>query len=544
MLNRKQALILALMGLAPRVASAVPPAGPGLYFLEWQERNNREANPKPSELTLINYFFTRGTATNQLGDPSGLRGVSLGPIGIGENIGSGTRVGDKTEAFYIEQRWIPVISYSPDFSDGLATFRAQFEVDFIWGQAANQIQNNQGGGFNADQVNLQTKNVNVAIYPLRNPRKLSIHLGTQSIYDSVYDPTITSLFDIVRTGYKLTFFGSDATGISAYSTLGGMWKASFIPIGAAQPDKATEGDARLKFAFLTTLDYSYPITPATVLGLSFWHLQDDTKGAAFAFEGLVKSGPGSNGLAPFTGVSRFNLENPSGWVQYLGTNFHHNINFTMGDFGASGFLMLNYGKFKSNKQDTLLLNEVSLLGAAANLELMYNYGKTKGDLITLEGMFTSGDSDLSDGKFSSVFTMNNYGLPGAVWFNHKTLILFPFTSTVSNYTGAIVDISNQGYGLLAAILSASYDIIPDKLNIKGGVAYAQAMARPPPTDDGIQRGHTVGMEWNLELKYHIRYLMTVGLHAAYLSVGSFFNGNTQVTKNPWAAFATFTWYAF
>jgi hypothetical protein len=34
-----------------------------------------------------------------------------------------------------------------------------------------------------------------------------------------------------------------------------------------------------------------------------------------------------------------------------------------------------------------------------------------------------------------------------VWFNHKTLILFPFTQTVSNYTGAVTDISNQGYGL-------------------------------------------------------------------------------------------------
>ena len=38
-----------------------------------------------------------------------------------------------------------------------------------------------------------------------------------------------------------------------------------------------------------------------------------------------------------------------------------------------------------------------------------------------------------------------YGLPGAVWFNHKTLLLFPFTSTVNNYTGAVTDISNQGY---------------------------------------------------------------------------------------------------
>ncbi len=528
----------------PVAASAGGPAAPGLYFPDWRAERDRTAEPEPSEFKLINYFFTRGTATNQLADPSGLRGVSLGPIGIGRNVGSATRVGPKSEAFYVEQRWIPVIQYAPNFVDGLAAFRAQFEVDFMWGQAANQIQNNQGGGFNADQVNIQTKNVNVALYPTRNPAELSILIGTQSVYDTIYDPTITSLFDIVKTGYKLTFLGSDATGVSVYGRMGGIWKASFLPFGAAQPDKATEDDARLSFVYLLTADYAYELQPGTVIGASLWHLQDDSKGAAFAFEGLVKSGPSSTGLFPYTGVQRLPIDQPSGGVQYLGTHFHHNVNFRTGDLGASGFAMMNVGHFSSNKADTALQPGVDILGFAANLELMYNWGKTAGDVLTLEGIFTSGDSDPTDGKYTSAFTMNHYGLPGAVWFNHKTLILFPFTSTVSNYTGAIVDISNQGFGLLGAIASASYDLIPDTLNVKVGAAYAQAVVRPPPTADGVERGQTVGAELNLELKYHIRYLMTVGLHLAYLSVGNFYDGNAEIIHDPWAAFTTFTWYAF
>ena len=44
--------------------------------------------------------------------------------------------------------------------------------------------------------------------------------------------------------------------------------------------------------------------------------------------------------------------------------------------------------------------------------------------------------------------------------------------------------------------------------------------------------------------YSFRYLMTVGLHGAYMARGDFFTGNPQVAKDPWAAFTTFTWYAF
>jgi len=527
----------------PFAAVAVVPP-PGLHYPEWAEDNDRSSDPTPSEFKFISYFFARATMTNQLADPSGLRGVSLGPIGIGENIGSATRIGSDTTAYYIEQRWIPVLAYSPHFVDGLATVRAQFEVDFTWGQAANQIQQNQGGGLNADQVNIQTKNINVALYPTKNPYKLSIVLGTQSIYDTVYDPAITPLNDITRTGYKLTFFGTDATGISVYGRYGGMWKASFIPIGAAQPDKATNNDARLAFSWLGTLDYVYAFQPGTNVGISFWHLQDDTKGAAFAYEGLVKSGPSSTGLFGFTGVQRFQIEAPVGNVEYLGAHFDHNLNFSTSNFAASGFLMANFGQFSTTKVDTMLNQQVDIAGLAANLELIYNWGQTENDVFTLEGMFVTGDDNPSDGSYGSAFTLNQYGLPGAVWFNHKTLILFPFTNTVSNYTGAVTDISNQGYGLMTAIATGQWDIVPNTFNLKIGAAIANSVARPPPTALGIERGKTIGAEFNVELKYHIRYLMTVGLHGAVMAPGSYFTGNTQVLGTPWAAFTTFTWYAF
>src|SRR5581483_1614786 len=176
------------------------------------------------------------------------RGVSLGPFG--NLAGSAVRVTPDSANGYVEQRWIPVIEYAPWFVDDLAAFRAQLEVDFLWGFGANSVQPNSGGGFNADMVNLQTKNVNIALYPTRKPSQLSIVVGTQPFYDNVADPTRTSVLDIVRGGYKLAFLGTDGTGAQVFYApvpqvrlrLGELF------IGASQPEKATKDDPHLRFA--------------------------------------------------------------------------------------------------------------------------------------------------------------------------------------------------------------------------------------------------------------------------------------------------------
>lgn len=547
------ALLATLMASAAQAAPAGPP---GLYLPEWQAANEREGDPAPPELSLLNYFFTRATYTNMVADPSGLRGVSLGPIGTEQ--GSSTSVDDERTAGYIEQRWIPVISYAPTFVDGLATFRAQFEVDYTWGIGSNTLQNNQGGAINADQVNIQTKNLNVAFTPFADPRTLSILVGTQSVYDSMYDPTITSIYDIIRTGYKLTYLGTDATGISAFGRYGRhRGKLMWLPLGASQPNKASEGDPTFEWLWLATADYAFTPTPGTEIGLSYWLLNDDTEGEAFAYQGLVRNGPGSIQLWPYTGVRPFDIEQPTGQVHFVGLNFHHNLKFNRGPLAASGFVMYNTGRFESQKEEVSegKLEALDIAGLAADLELVYNWGYTRDDVITLHGIYTTGDDDLGDGEYEGAFTFNYYGLPGAVFFDHKTLLLFPFTQTIGNYTGAVSDISNQGYGVTAGILSAAWDVIPHKLNLKLGAAFGRASVDPPAladrrrTEDGFEDimrdpGQTIGYEVNAELRWHLTYLMTLGLHVGYMVTGDFYEDHPRVTADPWAAFTTFTWYAF
>ena len=539
---RGGALALALGAVAfslPALAQGSTPL-PGAYT-DWREAKDRSEDAPPREFVLINYFFTRASFTNQLGDPSGLKGVSLGPIGqVG---GSQVRVG-KDSAFYVEQRWIPVIEYSPFFVDGLASFRAQLEVDYLWGRSANTVQPNEGGGFNADQINIQTKNVNVALYPTRDPGQLAIIVGTQPVYDAYFDPTRTPLNDIIRTGYKLAFLGSDATGISAFSGYKGFSRLSLLPLGSAQSDKALLDDPRLKYAWLAMADYAYPVAPGTNVGVSAWYLRDETKGDAYAYEGLVKSGPASTGLSSFTGTARFNIERPTGWVGYLGANFHHNIDFRTGRFGASGFAMYNLGRFRSSNPATTLNPQgghqrpLGQPGAALQLRAhLVGPRDARGHVLHRR----QGPQRRPVHQRLHAQSVRH---PRRRVFNHKMMLLFPFTSTANNYTGAVSDLSNQGFGLQTVLATGAYDIVPNKLNLKLGAGYAQSSVTPPETTPGVTRGRVIGTEINAELRYTIRYLMTVGLHGGYMFRGNFYDGNPRVTSNPWAAFSTFTWYAF
>jgi hypothetical protein len=535
---------LALALLLPTLAKAEGPVGAVDPLPDYRDEKDRQADSVLSDFRFISYFFTRATATNMLGDPSGLKGVSLGPIGL--PVGSTVSVGARS-TFYVDQRWIPVIEYTPFFFDGIATVRSQFEIDFMWGLAANAAQQNQGGGFNADQLNIQTKNINVAIYPFKKQKPLAIVIGTQTVYDVIDDPATTPLNEIIRSGYKLAYLGSDATGLSVYGNLGRhKFKASILPLAASQAERIN-GNPSLFFTLLATADYAFSPQPGTTIGLSAWTLRDDTRGQAFAFEGLVFNGPSSNsGLPGFTGAPRYRIEAPNGGVSFLGLNFQHNLNFSHGPFAASGFVMGNIGRYVSTKEDTVQPPTLDILGVGANLELLYNYGKSLNDVVSLEGFYTSGDSDPADGKYGGVFTMNSYGLPGAVWFNHKSLLLFPFTQTSNNYTGAITDISNQGFGMTAGVLAATYDLLPNMLSLKLGTAAAWSSTTPGDalaTADGA-RGRFVGAEFNAELKWAIRYLMTVGLHGAYMVRGNFYDNVKGVTANPWALFTTFVWYGF
>ena len=79
--------------VAASVASAEGPVAPlNLDPLpDYKDLKSRENDGPLSDFRLISYFFARSSLTNVIGNPSGLRGVSLGPYGLPN--GSAVQVG-------------------------------------------------------------------------------------------------------------------------------------------------------------------------------------------------------------------------------------------------------------------------------------------------------------------------------------------------------------------------------------------------------------------------------------------------------------------
>jgi len=601
----------------------------GLNYKEWAEDYDFDDIKEPKEFSLVNYWLTRGTFTNIY--PNSLfsvPGTTLGPIGApsGHQPSTSKEKDDKSGSEtinnnYAELRWIPIFTYTPNFFDGKVSFRSQFEIDTMFGVSRNRAGENRGGAFNADQVNIQTKN---AFVHWKITPKLSTNIGIQGFYDSIYDPFDTPATYILNSGYKVMFYGTDATGVSFYSKYFGLTKLSYTVVVYNKEGQKYDD---VQFA---TFDQAFEIFPGTMVGFSYWYLLDQSKSNQDLYNLVSQGGPSSILHMGYTGAQPFNIENANGFMHWLGLNFHHNINFYSSRWAANGYLMFNRGRYENTNIKHPSINNVEIKdiglgpnnpstnwfvevsGLSADFEIQYQYGSRAsttgapigGDKITLEFLYTPGDTDPIDDKYTGAFTMNYYGLPGATWVSHKALILFPFGESISHYTGAMTDISNRGYGTRAIFIAFYRDLIPNKLNIKFGYARAYANARQEVTyrnnalyqdldnqisaqvnaDPNLQNllsliylgkpsyiykdnsntyftnfyreysGKLIGTEYNLEIVYQIRYLMTVGIHFAKMFLGDFYKTEVNeygvkvrpntIDRDPYAIFITFKWIGF
>ncbi len=129
-------------------------------------------------------------------------------------------------------------------------------------------------------------------------------------------------------------------------------------------------------------------------------------------------------------------------------------------------------------------------------------------------------------------------------------LLMPHGNVVNRFTPAVMDISNMGYGLTYANLSASKGIIPNKLNAKVGVSAGLSNVQP------AGGGAFIGVEANGNIQYNFGPYMSLELHGAYLSLGDFYDskqaaygspvngGVDERPVNPWTAFLVFKWLMF
>jgi hypothetical protein len=474
--------------------------------------------PAAGGLSFFGTFQARATASNLTSTNPFLDGQVIGDVG-GTN---GIVVDPATTSAYTEQRANGFFRYAPPMLSGKAGLTAAFEVDFAFGDRSYGTGGNTGGGFGADQVNLQTRRLHADFWH-RGGHDVHAIVGLQFVGDSVSDPTTSTPDDLLRSGSRLMFFGSEAAGVAVYGRLhdaGGdvlRWRLgtfALVEQGLSSPD-----DAWLNVADVE-VDPAYGVRA----GLHAWYLQDRTEGTG----GALGLGP-TSGLWEMQGGPKYDIfdgheppEDPEifadlGWI---GLDGAYNAGLTLDDFGVSGAAFLNVGRLYAP-----IAHDDLVRGALFDVEGRWRWNQGKGSVARAEVLVSSGDSADPD-TYSGVVTGNAYGVAGAFYATHGTLLLFPDPRSINRMTPVLTDVSGRGQGIRALTASFGYDPIPDRLNVTLGGGTATNAA-----------GEAWGSEINAKISYEPMPLLEFAAYGAYLAPGS----ASGLTESPWAAYAAIDW---
>jgi hypothetical protein len=527
------ALLAAALALALTGVAAAAPPDPVTPDPDSLGRTTPEQveNGEESQFKFLAYFFTRAELTNIAPTNDLLQGRVVGRL-----FGTNTTNTAQGKSWLVEQRLIPFFIFEPKILDHLARLRASFEINWTWGDASYGVGANFGGGFSGRQINLETQNVEVEFS--LGPR-WQLDIGLQRLWDNVRNPYLTFFSTVERTGERLAFWGSDAVGVTLY---GRQWGQLF-KLGAYDlyHNKIQEDDHVLLFEALTDRD----VRDGWHVGGSVRYLRDTSSGAGGV--SVLGQGPDSP-LADYNGVFRFPLMGAQyhANLAWLGLDTSYNPEFTAGRFGGSAFAVANLGQVSVREADGHFGRAAEVLGVALDGRAGFRYGKTRNDTITGEILYTSGDPNgIADGRYSGVITGNTWGTPGAPFVSSGAYLLLPHADVVNRFYAAAFDLSNQGYGLTAALVKASYDPVPDKLTLALGAAVGSANVAPP------SGGHFMGTEVNASVVWRIRVFLAAEVHAAYLHLGNFYDSPREQPgmtggrpADPWTAFVDLKWLMF
>ncbi|HAF27956.1 MAG TPA: hypothetical protein DCG75_02815 [Bacteroidales bacterium] len=512
----------------------VPADGTTLNYFRNDLPYTAKAN---KEFQFLAFFITQGVSSNFYPESSLFNGQLVGRL-FGQN---SSTTSDTVTAYYVEQRIIPFFIYQPKLFNGKAILRASFEIDWTWGDQAYGLSGNKGSAISADQVNIQTQNIELELIPYKN---WAINLGLQRLYDTPFNPYRTYFDKMTTTGYRMAYWGTDAVGVSVrWNRDYSQSKAGFYKLyenNAQDQDDVT----------LMELVYRKKLSMLWNLGGSVYYLTDRAKGQG----GVSVFGQGLNStLVNYNGGFNFGLPTNEyeADVAWLGAFFSRNPDFWLDRVLVTGFFNYNLGTVDTKENGTWA-KKADIGGMAANLRGAYRYGQTVNDLFSLDLIYTTGDGDgIDNGKYSGVITGNTWGMPASIFISSGAYLLFPHANVVNRFTPAIADISNMGYGLTGGTANLYRDLIPHQLNAKIGAAMAYSSVAPQDA------GKYMGTELNAALKYSFGPFMSLELHGAYLWLGDFYDSNdtshgTDINGiynidrpvDPWTVFLVYKWLMF
>lgn len=511
------------------IGSAVWAQGvrPNAFYQELRDQIEEEA---PREFQFLAFAYTQMVTTNVYPSNDFLNGQIVGRL-FGGNT---TTTSDSLSPYYFEQRFLPFFIYQPKLFNGKALLRASLEIDYTWGDVAYGTGGNFGSAISADQVNIQTQNIELELLPAPG---WQINLGLQRLFDTPQNPYRTFFTDMTETAYRLHYWGTDGVGVSVrYQSDYWMAKAGFYQLyenKIQQIDDVT----------LTEFQFRRLVGRDLAIGGSLYYLRDRANGAG----GPSILGQGLNAtLNAYNGVYRFPLQGDyRADIFWLGGYWGYNESRMQDQWFCTGYANANLGRVNTLRENGEYEKRADILGLAANVKAGYRYGQTEDDRIWVDILYTTGDNNgISDSTYNGVLTGNMWGTPAALPITIGTYLLFPHGNVVNRYVAAITDISNIGYGLTGGTLNFSRDLSPNKLNVKATVGTAISNAEPSGG------GSLIGTEANFSFTYSFGPFMSLEWHSAYLWLGDFYDaravngGVDERPTNPWVSFLAFRWLMF
>jgi len=506
-----------------------------------QEYRGVEPTPPPPDdgFTFLGFYQARASRSNVITTNPFLDGQVVGVLG-GTNgtwvyepgktdlDGDGVPDEDAGPTTALEQRFDGFFTYTPPILDGRAAVTAGFEVDFTFGDQAYSVGGNTGGGYGADQVNLQTRRLYTTFGPVPGPdHTLDVVVGLQFVADGVYNPATALPDDLFRAGGGLRFFGSEAAGVSAYGRLrddfGDVLRYRLGSYTLVENGMSLDDDVALHMA-----DLQWHPAYATRVGLHTWLLRDNSNGAG----GTLGRGPAS-ALSQLQGGPHLDLRQSTDdpapdidadllWLTVDGGTNHR---LSAGPAGLTASATMLLGKLYVTDA-----TDVPVHGWLLDAEGRWRWTTGKGSVLRLEAIASSRDAPDRD-TYTGMITGNSYGIVGAVYASHGTVLLFPDITAINRQISVVSDVSDQGDGLLGLTGSVGWDAVPNKLTLTAGGG---------TTRDGA--GDPLATEVNGRVTWEPWFLWRLSVTAA--RVLDAHAGGQALPEDPWAAYGYLEWVVF
>lgn len=399
--------------------------------------------------------------------------------------------------FYTEQR--ARLLYLARLIDDVKLV-TQFEIDSRWGDTSQNNNRGQGGAMEADQVNLETKNVYMEFKVPYLPT--TAKAGLQPFDDS----------------YKGIFLSSDIAGVTTTTRL----------------DKLTvtagwlRGYDNKNFKGSTDLDGSGTGVPGN-------NGKQDGNGAnmpgRYSLDlGILEAKYAASKELAVGGSYYLTYDNLSGGYNVLNT-LGLNAAATFGPAAVDGFVLVQFGDNPTNNYGRAgakvaafaanLGGKVKAGPGTARANLLYASGDDgKGNVKAFQGV-----NQLGDGSATSTFSAA------------KMTMLIANTKYAANTDRALIStVSNNDMGVMGAFFG--YDLAKDKLFGSANLGFAAA-ARENQTfkpknlknADSYANSNYLGTEVNAEVGYKISENLTASFVGGYVFLGDYFKDTAKLPDN-------------